>query len=572
MTEPSPTSDQRSVTSRSLRRKRSHPKLRIAVGIAFILAIAAPVAAAEAWQHDERTHKGRVARATTVAGIDISGAGPEALRTTLLSLQQQLRSSPIEIGHAQQQFTAQTVEFGLDLDVAATQEGILRAGRDDPAVTRFSRWMQSHIHKSAAPVVVTFDSDDLAGVISTKDPGPRTQPSNPTIAYKDGDFTIVKGVDGHGLVNTEAPDAIRSAVKAGFPLRARISTGNIPAMSNPDDLQTVIRDARAVTQAPLVVRAEGKSATLSAEQLRPLMTATPSGDHLRLDLDNTATIKQLQQLLANAGRKAVEAGYTVVDNHPQKIDGKAGSACCGDESPDVIRDALLQRLSNGDPNTPVELPMKVVNPTTTSADVPDLGINEEIASFTTRHPAGQPRVTNIHLIADLTRGTVIKPGETFSINKAVGERTIEKGFVVDHVIEDGKFAESVGGGISQYATTLFNAAFFGGLDFGEYQSHSIYIDRYPYGREATVSFPHPDMQVKNKTPHGVLIWPTYTDTSLTITLYSTKYATGAQTAQTTQPVGKCTRVRTERTRTYVDGHTAVDSVSALYQPKEGERC
>ena len=54
--------------------------------------------------------------------------------------------------------------------------------------------------------------------------------------------------------------------------------------------------------------------------------------------------------------------------------------------------------------------------------------------------------------------------------------------------------EAVGGGISQFATTLFNAAFFAGLDIPEYQSHSIYITRYPYGREATLSYPAPDLE------------------------------------------------------------------------------
>ena len=140
------------------------------------------------------------------------------------------------------------------------------------------------------------------------------------------------------------------------------------------------------------------------------------------------------------------------------------------------------------------------------------------------------------------------------------------------VIQDGVFEASVGGGISQFATTLFNAAFFGGLDFDEYQSHSIYIPRYPYGREATLSFPKPDLVIKNTTPYGVLIWPTYTGSSITVTLYSTRYATGEQTGQSTSPAGACRRVTTERTRTYVDGHTEVDSVFATYRPAEGVDC
>ena len=103
------------------------------------------------------------------------------------------------------------------------------------------------------------------------------------------------------------------------------------------------------------------------------------------------------------------------------------------------------------------------------------------------------------------------------------------------MIEDGKFAEAVGGGISQFATTLFNASFFAGLDMPEYQSHSIYISRYPYGREATLNYPAPrSRSSSNNTPYGVLVWPTYTGTSLTVTLYSTKYAPGTQTGQTEQ--------------------------------------
>jgi vancomycin resistance protein YoaR len=167
---------------------------------------------------------------------------------------------------------------------------------------------------------------------------------------------------------------------------------------------------------------------------------------------------------------------------------------------------------------------------------------------------------------------VIQPNESFSVNERIGKRTKEKGFVVAGVIQDGMLAEDVGGGVSQFATTLFNAAFFAGLDFGEYQSHSLYFSRYPRGREATLGFPHPDLVVKNSTPYGVLVWPTYTSTTITVTLYSTKHAEAVQSGQTETPRGPCTRVVTQRTRTYPDGTKKTDSVSALYRPEEGVNC
>ncbi|MDP1807092.1 MAG: VanW family protein, partial [Acidimicrobiales bacterium] len=95
---------------------------------------------------------------------------------------------------------------------------------------------------------------------------------------------------------------------------------------------------------------------------------------------------------------------------------------------------------------------------------------------------------------------------------------------------------------------------------------------YPYGRESTISFPSPDVRIRNNTPYGVLIWPTYTATSITVTMYSTKYVSGEQTNQTREMKGVCTAVTTERTRTYVDGRKTTDRFTGLYSPEEGVKC
>jgi len=167
---------------------------------------------------------------------------------------------------------------------------------------------------------------------------------------------------------------------------------------------------------------------------------------------------------------------------------------------------------------------------------------------------------------------VIRPGERFSVNEYVGRRTRENGFVAAGVIYNGEFSEDVGGGVSQFATTLFNAALFAGLDFGEYQSHSLYISRYPRGHEATISYPHPDLQIVNDSEYGVLIWPEYTDSSITVRLYSTRHIDVAIGDPRSSPQGNCTRWTTPRTRTYPDGRAVQDTVAAVYRPAEGVRC
>jgi vancomycin resistance protein YoaR len=208
------------------------------------------------------------------------------------------------------------------------------------------------------------------------------------------------------------------------------------------------------------------------------------------------------------------------------------------------------------------------------AAVRRLAIVERVATFTTSHAGGEPRVQNIHRMADLVRGTVIEPGQTFSINNTVGPRTRDKGFLEAPIIGPGmRFTDEVGGGVSQFATTLFNAAFFAGLEIPEYQMHGLYISRYPFGREATLSYPRPDLKVRNNSPYGVLVWATYSGTSITVSLYSTKWVEEVtQSNQTTAEQGPCKVVTTERTRRWLDGRTAVDRFTGRYAPAEGVQC
>ena len=130
---------------------------------------------------------------------------------------------------------------------------------------------------------------------------------------------------------------------------------------------------------------------------------------------------------------------------------------------------------------------------------------EKISSFTTHFPAGQPRVHNIKLASRIINGTYIPPGEQFSMNGILGERTAAKGYIEAGIIRDGRAAKSYGGGISQVSTTIFNAAFFSGMQLDAWTPHYYYISRYPEGREATISWPDLHNKFTNTTDGGVLI-------------------------------------------------------------------
>jgi vancomycin resistance protein YoaR len=158
-------------------------------------------------------------------------------------------------------------------------------------------------------------------------------------------------------------------------------------------------------------------------------------------------------------------------------------------------------------------------PPLTTEQAEALHITGLVSKFTTYHACCEARVKNIHHAADLVDATVLAPGETFSLNEHLGPRTLAKGFVPAPTIVHGEMEETEGGGISQFATTLFNAVLDGAYEIVQRQPHSYYFSRYPEGHEATVSFPLPDLRFKNDTNAGLLIKTQYGTTFIRILLY-----------------------------------------------------
>ena len=143
-----------------------------------------------------------------------------------------------------------------------------------------------------------------------------------------------------------------------------------------------------------------------------------------------------------------------------------------------------------------------------------------LGTFTTSYTCCEPRVTNIQRMAETVDGTVIGPGEQFSLNGVAGERTKENGYKPAPTIGEGnELIDTVGGGVSQYSTTSYNAAYFAGLQIDSHTPHSFYISRYPPGRESTLNFGSIDLLWTNDTKAPVVIRSSASDTSVTVSIY-----------------------------------------------------
>jgi vancomycin resistance protein YoaR len=142
-----------------------------------------------------------------------------------------------------------------------------------------------------------------------------------------------------------------------------------------------------------------------------------------------------------------------------------------------------------------------------------------IGTFTTYFTAGAARNLNIARLAATMDDVVVAPGDELSVNRTSGERRCADGYVPAGTIVRGELVDTCGGGVSQFGTTIYNAAFFAGLPIPQWQAHSFFISRYPMGREATLSYPELDVRFINETRGYIVVRTSTTPTSVTVSLY-----------------------------------------------------
>ncbi|MBA4543368.1 VanW family protein [Thermoactinomyces daqus] len=171
-------------------------------------------------------------------------------------------------------------------------------------------------------------------------------------------------------------------------------------------------------------------------------------------------------------------------------------------------------------NKPTQIPTISVAPKVSSADLREVN-KKMIGSYTTKFdPGNVNRTTNIKLASAQINNLVLLPGERFSFNKVVGERTAARGYKPAHVIVKGEFTEGIGGGICQVSSTLYNSVDEAGLKVTAIQHHSAEVTYVPKGRDATVSWGGPDFRFKNNLNKPVLLKIKISGSHLTVNVYT----------------------------------------------------
>lgn len=165
-----------------------------------------------------------------------------------------------------------------------------------------------------------------------------------------------------------------------------------------------------------------------------------------------------------------------------------------------------KNIVNNSTEEEIVIPLTVTSPTITTSDLGDEAFPDELSSFDTTYSTNNvSRSTNIRLASNKINGIVVMPGEIFSYNATVGQRTSAAGFQPAAVYSGGEVTTGLGGGICQVSSTLYNAVLLANLEIVERQNHGFNPGYVPVSRDATVSWGAPDFKFQNTRKYPIRI-------------------------------------------------------------------
>jgi vancomycin resistance protein YoaR len=257
----------------------------------------------------------------------------------------------------------------------------------------------------------------------------------------------------------------------------------------------------------------------------------PAGGRTALRIGGAAADTWLAKLGARVAKPPQDAGFSVNGSHVSVIPAQPGVRLdAATTAKEVLRAALQPRPAL----RIARLPIVASAPKLSTDAARAMHITQLVSSYTTDYGGIANRIHNVQLVAHLIDKKLVAPGATFSFNQTTGERNAAKGFLEAPVIVNGELTTGLGGGVCQVSTTVFNAAFEGGLKITQRTNHALYISHYPQGRDATVDYPNVDLKFVNDTGNWLLLRTFVGPSTLTVGLYGTQ--THRTVKSTTSPL------------------------------------
>ena len=420
------------------------------------------------------------------------------------------------------------------LDAAASERAAYEAKRDE---------IVDHLLSVASPIPLAREVDPILRIRREGRKELRRQvlrlterPANARIRMKGLTPVVLPGKPGTTVPQGLLETALRDAVLAGREVVRLEARRQEPPIRDAAAARAASLASTAVS-APVHLYLRGDEVgTLTREDLAALLRFEPRRSGYAVTLARVPLGKKAAPLVEGATRRPVAARFAIDGTRVRVVPSKAGLRVDQAKTARAVRSVAVRGGARA-----ASIALERYAGELTTRDAKKLGIREQLVSYTTEMgESSANRIWNVQLLGRYLDGTIVRAGETFSYNEVMGPRTVERGFREGQMIFGGVLIPSIGGGVCQTATTIFNAAFEAGLPISDRRNHSFYISHYPMGRDATVNWGTQDFVFENDLDHAILIKAHGTSSTFTVAFYGTKQgrkvvATTSEPTNYTQP-------------------------------------
>ncbi len=494
----------------------------------------------------------------TAAGIDIGGLTRSEVEAEILSYEDSLAGTPASFLIDGTSVILDPASVGFDLQEGEVADAALDANEQRSFFSGLLAWLGISTSTIEIDVPATLDQVAIEKQLAAWEAELQADDSVlGGVAIRQGTPVALYATPVERIERQPALETITAVLADPNRPVVTLQTETAPSPVTDAMVDAAAELARSLLDGPITLTSDepAVSVTLTASELlqafRSETTLDPPAVTITLDHD---VLDELFFSVREQFPGAFENAEFIV-NADDTVSIKPGVTGPKVSAAEAVPEILAAAVT---PERTGRLPLEDgARPDITTEDLEALGVRHLVSRFTTYHDCCASRVTNIHLIADAVDGVIVEPGETFGINDYVGERTTEKGYLPAGTIVNGEIVDTVGGGVSQFATTFYNAVFWGGYTDVTHKPHSYYFSRYPEGIEATINWPNVELAFRNDTDNAILIKATYTDTSITVSFYSDNAGTAVAGDQS----GGITRTWIEMEG---DGVVVTGSVSDRY--------
>lgn len=459
---------------------------------------------------------GAVLPGVRVDGVAVGGLSEDQLHQRVAAADR--AGDRLTLTARQAKATTEVTALGYAFDRDATAHAAMARGRQLNPVAALIDHIRAFWDTLPVPAHVVIDEQQLAERAEGLARQLTREPVEGDLRFSDGDVEPVEPAEGWTVTPQAVVDAVRPALTGDLQGPVAVEAELVAPQTTPEAVDAVAATAERALSGPVTLTRRDVTWRVSPGELATVLEVERDGETLSLTANADAVAALAGDVVDAVRRDPVDATVRIRDGSPEVVTSRTGFAFDAQAAAEQ-----LLRVATGPGERSARLRGEVLEPDLTTAEVRELDITERVSTFTTHFTAGQSRVQNIRRIAELVDGALLQPGESLGLNEHVGRRTREKGFTSGGAIFDGEFVTDVGGGISQFATTMYNAAYFGGYAIPEFKPHSYYISRYPVGREATINYPNVELRVRNNSPHGLLVTTSSTPTSVTVSMWGTEW-------------------------------------------------